>query len=328
MPPLIGSVGSTSRVLSMPWSLALSARADEARDATGRGWRSGTGRRGTGRGGRACPGDSLRMSRPFQMTSPPLIDVGRVAHQGVGEGRLARAVGAHDRVDLALADRQVDALEDLVLRGGDGRDAQAADDEVLVGRRWLVGHGRVRAPWSGVGSDGAGGGRDARRDEVGEGHRVEGAGDRVADADPQDVDGAAGRAIAQDGVLGVVAGADHRRDRALERAQDLAHRDRLGRAGELVAAVRAARARDEAGFAEAHDELLEVGARQVLLGGDLGQAGRPACRSGARAGPSAGRRTRPSWRRRRRRCRGRRGGSGRVSRSSRWAVRGRSSISE
>ena len=44
-----------------------------------------------------------------------LDDVGRVAHQRVGEGRLARAVGAHDRVDLALADGQVDPLEDLVL---------------------------------------------------------------------------------------------------------------------------------------------------------------------------------------------------------------------
>ena len=110
-----------------------------------------------------------------------------------------------------------------------------------------------------------------RRDEVGEGHRVERAGDRVADADPQDVDRAAGRAIAQDRVLGVVAGAHHRRDRALEGAQDLGHRDRLGRPGELVAAVGAARAGHEAGLAEADDELLEVGAREVLLGGDLGE---------------------------------------------------------
>ena len=48
-----------------------------------------------------------------------------------------------------------------------------------------------------------------------------------------------------------------------------------GGAGELVAAVGAAGADDEAGVAEAHDELLEVRPREVLLGGDLGQAGRP-----------------------------------------------------
>ena len=53
-----------------------------------------------------------------------LDDVGRVAHQGVGEGRLARAVGAHDRVDLALADGQVDPLEDLVV--GRRRSARRA----------------------------------------------------------------------------------------------------------------------------------------------------------------------------------------------------------
>ena len=67
-----------------------------------------------------------------------------------------------------------------------------------------------------------------------------------------------------------------------------------GGARELVAAVGAAGADDEAGFAQAHDELLEVGARQVLLGGDLREARRARSRSAGRAGPSAGRRTRPS----------------------------------
>ena len=37
----------------------------------------------------------------------------RVTGDRVREGRRARAVGAHDRVDLALGDRQVDALQDL-----------------------------------------------------------------------------------------------------------------------------------------------------------------------------------------------------------------------
>ena len=53
--------------------------------------------------------------------------VGRVAHQRVGERRLARAVRAHDRVHLVRVDGQVDALDDLgsVLE----RDVQVLDLE-------------------------------------------------------------------------------------------------------------------------------------------------------------------------------------------------------
>ena len=161
MPPLIGSVGSMSAFLSMPWSLALSARADEARDAQ-------AGDRGRvlegeehARAGRACPGESFEDVAALPDDLAAVDDVGRVAHQRVGEGRLARAVRAHDRVDLALADRQVDALEDLVLGAGDGRDAQAADDEVLVGRR--SGRSRVGSGLPGVGSAGWGRRRSAMR---------------------------------------------------------------------------------------------------------------------------------------------------------------------
>ncbi len=92
-----------------------------------------------------------------------LDHVRRVAHQGVGEGRLARAVGAHDGVDLALPNGQVDPLEDLVIRVGNRGDVEVADDEVLVahgrldcslGRGWQVqsamgagvGAASVRAP--------------------------------------------------------------------------------------------------------------------------------------------------------------------------------------
>src|SRR5690606_11764435 len=48
--------------------------------------------------------------------------VGRVAGQRVGERRLARPVGAHDRVDLAAVDGEVDALEDRLrtVRGRHG----------------------------------------------------------------------------------------------------------------------------------------------------------------------------------------------------------------
>ena len=61
----------------------------------------------------------------------------------------------------------------------------------------------------------------------------------------------------------------------LQGAEDLAHRDLGGCPCELVAAVGAARAHDEPGVAQVHDELLEVGARQVLFRGDPGEARRP-----------------------------------------------------
>ena len=78
-----------------------------------------------------------------------------------------------------------------------------------------------------------------------------------------------------DGVVRGVRGADHRRDRALQGAEDLAHPDLARVAGELVAAVGAAGGDDQAGVAEAHRQLLEVGAREVLRGRDLGEARRP-----------------------------------------------------
>ena len=115
----------------------------------------------------------------------------------------------------------------------------------------------------------------ARRHQVGEGHRFERSGDRVADAHPEDVDGAARAAIADEGVLGIVGGAEHRRDRPFERAQHLAHPDLVRAPGQLVAAVRAAGAGHEAGVAEAHHELLEVGPGEILVGGDLGEARGP-----------------------------------------------------
>ena len=48
-----------------------------------------------------------------------------------------------------------------------------------------------------------------------------------------------------------------------------------GGRGELVAAAGAAGGDDEAGVPEARHELLQVGARQVLVRGDLREAGRP-----------------------------------------------------
>ena len=43
----------------------------------------------------------------------------RMTHDRVGERRLARAVRAHQRVNLALVDGQIHAPEDLLLTGAD-----------------------------------------------------------------------------------------------------------------------------------------------------------------------------------------------------------------
>src|SRR6185312_3584655 len=56
----------------------------------------------------------------------------RVAHHGVGERRLARAVRPHQGVDLALADGEVEALEDLFLAGA---DVEVANFELCHGLR-------------------------------------------------------------------------------------------------------------------------------------------------------------------------------------------------
>ena len=75
---------------------------------------------------------------------------------------------------------------------------------------------------------------------------------------------------------GILAGTHHRRDGSLESPQHLAHADLARVAGQLVPAPGAARAAHELGIAEADHELLQVGARQILRDGDLGEAGRAA----------------------------------------------------
>ena len=172
-------------------------------------------------------------------------------------------------------------------RSAIGRDAKVADDEVVVG-----GHG-----WQGSWSIGDGAGQTPSGSAVEVGW-VAGCGSASAmrcgtssaRVIPSRVPLIASRIRTQSRLteqravrsqasswLGVVVlgGADHRGDRTLERAQDVGHRDLVGRPGELVAAVRAPGRHDEAGVAQAHHELLEVRPGQLLLGGDLGQAGRP-----------------------------------------------------
>ena len=55
------------------------------------------------------------MSCPRNQTWPLGHFVARVAHDRVRQGAFARSVRPHQRVDLALADGQVDPLEDLLV---------------------------------------------------------------------------------------------------------------------------------------------------------------------------------------------------------------------
>ena len=240
-----------SGFLSMPWSLALSAlrmKLATLRPGIAVGYWNA---RNMPRRARLS-GLSLRMSRPRHMTSPPVTMYRGVAHQRVGERRLSRAVGAHDRVDLAGPDLEVDALEDLALRRGGGRDPQAADDERFGrrrSRRWWW----RRSVWSVTMASGLLRGLGSRL--VRAGARRSAGGTRSARVTPSSAPATASRTRIQRKltvhdevraarVVGVVlGGADHRGERALERAEDLAHLDRLGRPRQLVAAVGAARAR-------------------------------------------------------------------------------------
>src|SRR5207249_925625 len=109
--------------------------------------------------------------------------------------------------------------------------------------------------------------------ELGHGHAVERCGDRGLELDPHRARPAVLFADAvHDGVT--FGSTDLRLDRTLERAHDVAGRDLGGIARERVAAACAALSRDESGFAERGDELLEVRLGQILPLGDGVQADR------------------------------------------------------
>ena len=62
---------------------------------------------------RALVGAHLRHVLAVEEQAPLGDLVGRVAHERVGEGRLAGAVRPHDRVHLVRVHLEVDALDDL-----------------------------------------------------------------------------------------------------------------------------------------------------------------------------------------------------------------------
>src|SRR3954453_161762 len=113
------------------------------------------------------------------------------------------------------------------------------------------------------------------RDEFGERGVLEGAHDREAHARPEELGGApvvgVGFPRTDDRAVRVGGDALDRRDRALERLDDLGHRDVVGRARQEVAAAGTAPALDEAGLAQSRDQVLQVGERQRVRLRDLGE---------------------------------------------------------
>src|SRR5829696_9079976 len=124
--------------------------------------------------------------------------------------------------------------------------------------RFSIFRSAMKFQWSGGGGE---------LDELREGRALERLDDADLHAGPEEL-GRAVLAVAEvragDAAVAVVEEAVHRRDRALEREDDVVHRDLLGGAREQVAAVRAARGLDEAGLLQQRGDALEVGQRKVL----------------------------------------------------------------
>src|SRR3954470_10975905 len=111
--------------------------------------------------------------------------------------------------------------------------------------------------------------------EFGKGRVLQRAHDREAHARPQQLGGAAGIGVglagADDRAVRVRGDALDGGDGALERLDDLGHRDVIGLARQQVPAARAAPALDQPGLAQAGDEVLQIGERQAVRLGDLGE---------------------------------------------------------
>ena len=182
----------------------------------------------------------------------------RVAHEGVGERRLARAVRAHQGVGLALLHDEVHAVEDLALLGADVQVLDLQGHAVTVSVCFRVRAGLARS--ASVISF-----RVRTMDPC---TRVQSS--LVGQGSWPSWPSRTQTSVA----VGVGADALDRRDVALERAHDLGHGDALGVARERVAAVGAAARLDELGLAQALHEVLEVRERQALGVGDRAERDR------------------------------------------------------
>src|SRR3954454_4531170 len=115
-------------------------------------------------------------------------------------------------------------------------------------------------------------------DEFGKRGVLQRAHDRAAHARPQQLGRAAvvgvGLARAHDGPVRVGGDALDGGDRALQRLHHLGHRDLVRRPRQQIAPPRAAPALDQPRLAQPRDEVLEIGERQDVGLGDLGERNR------------------------------------------------------
>ena len=248
-------------------------------------------------------GSASVMSSPPKSIEPSVTSSDGVAHDRVGERRLAGAVRPHQRVDLALADLEVEALEDLLVLGVTCRSVIFRSAIGLLRLGLEVGRRRRRqAAAAGSGERGA---RRAARLELDRARssvvpasafvmppwtRVHSS--FVAQAWSPSVSCEQSTRPSLSGVEAL-----HRRDRALEHLDDLEHLDLGGGPAEPVAAAGAALRDDQARPCQLRGEVLEVGERQRSRPRPASRAARARSSPGGRARPSAALRTRLSSRR-------------------------------
>ena len=203
-------------------------------------------------------------------------------HQGEGQARLARAVGAHQGMHLADLHGQREAPAGSSSprcsprgRGSRARRSCASPSPVGVaadGRRALgVRHGD-RAPDSGWSTAGRRPRRPARR--LGQGGRAQRALSESCSRSKTSWTLQSWGRTQTSRLSGP--GARHLEDRAVQGPHRVDQADLLGGAGEAVAAGVAARGGHDAGAPQRPDQLLDVRVRQLARLGDAGQRGGPA----------------------------------------------------
>ena len=202
MPPRVASDGSISLSPDVqPAAARVQRRAQEARHGQ------------AGDGGGVLEGQEQAQAGALVRAQLEDVDalpddlaagdlVGRVAHQRVGQRGLARAVAAHDRVDLALADgrgrcRAGSPVVRLAIGTTWRSRMTSSRSSAAAGAAWRCGVGVVSCGGDGL-LDGSLGERLDGQEAVGggagwpswvgqllEGHGVERADDGLADARPQ-----------------------------------------------------------------------------------------------------------------------------------------------
>ena len=199
---------------------------------------------------------------------------GRVAHDRVGQRRLAGPVRTHQGVDLPLLDVEVEAAEDLL-----SLDAHMQIPYLKLSQFVSVSVclGQAAVPTA-VGRSRPAGPTTAELDQLGQRGAGERLGDAALDPGPQQLRRAGMVAVAfvraEDLALRRLVEALHRRDLPFECLDHHIERDLLGRHREAVAAVRSPGRGDETGLAQPGDEVLKVGERKPLGLGDCAERDR------------------------------------------------------